>query len=172
MGADSEKPLPEKIYRLMEGNADALAAIDSVVDAATRELRVFDASARSLRDRGFANPARIEVLRNLLSADRAHRLRVILHDTRAIETELPRLLDLLTRFSGQIQIHRTVGQAVDARDPMVIADKSHFWRRLHIDHPRSVVNLNDDAASLPIIDRYEQIWEQSELAVSGGTVGL
>lgn len=163
---------PEKIYQLLANNADAHAAIDGVVNAAQRELRIFDASARALRDRNFGDPGRVEFLRTLLLANRGHRLRVVLHDTKGIETELPRLIALLTRFAGQMEIHRTVGEAIEARDAMIIADNSHFWRKLHIDQPRSVLTMHDDAGTLPIIDRFEEIWERSEPAVSGSTLGL
>lgn len=163
---------PAKLYRLMESNADSACAIEQVVNVAVRELRVFDATARTLRDRGFGNPARIEVLRTLLLANREHRLRIALHDVKAIENELPRLLDLLTRFSGQIQLNRTVDQATEARDSMIIADDSHFWRKLHIDHPRSVITINDAGGTRPFLERFEEIWEKSEPAVSGSTLGL
>jgi hypothetical protein len=156
----------------MESNGDAVGAIEQVVNAARRELRVFDATPRALKDRDFGRPARIERLRTLLLANRGHRLRIVLHDLKAIENELPRLVDLLTRFSGQIQIHRTVDQATEARDSMIIADDSHFWRKLHIDQPRSVITLHDAIDTRPLVDRFEEIWGESELAVSGCTLGL
>ena len=169
---NTESPSPEKIYRLMTNNADAREAIEAVVGTAQRELRIFDASPRTLREREFGRPARVEILHNLLLANRGHRLRVVLHDVKSIEIELPRLIELLTRFAGQFEIHRTVGQATEARDPMVIADSGHFWRQLHIDQPRSVLTLHDEVGARPFIDRFEEIWEMSELAVSGSTLGL
>lgn len=169
----TEQPaVPERIYRLLDSNADANEAIELVVSAARQQLRIFDATPRTLRDRGFGSPGRIETLRRMLLASRVHRLRIVLHDARGIESELPRLTQLLAQFSGQIQIQRTVEQAMDARDPMVIADDAHFWRKPHIEHPRSVLNLNNPADTRPFIERYEQIWEKSELAVSGSTLGL
>jgi hypothetical protein len=169
---NNETPSPEKVYRLMTSRADALDAIDAVVGAAHRELCIFDSNARTLRDRDFGSPARIEILHALLLSNRGHRLRVVLHDVKSIEIELPRLIELLTRFAGQFEIRRTVGQAAEARDPMVIADSGHFWRQLHIDQPRSVLTLHDEIATRPFIDRFEEIWEMSELAVSGSTLGL
>ena len=77
-------PSPEKIYRLMGSNAEALAAIESVVTAAQREIRIFDATPVTLRNRGFGSPVRIEILRALLLANRGHRLHIVLHDTKAI----------------------------------------------------------------------------------------
>jgi hypothetical protein len=156
----------------MQNNADSVGAIEQVVNAARRDLRVFDATPRTLRERGFGSPSRIELLRTLFLTDRGHRLRIVLHDVKAIENELPRLLDLLTQFSDQIQVNRTVDQATEARDAMIIADNSHFWRKLHIDQPRAVITLHDPVGTRPFLERFEEIWEQSEPAVSGSTLGL
>ena len=163
---------PEKIYRLMESKSDARAAIEDVFAQARRELRIFDADPKTLKDRDIGQPARIETLRKFLLGSRNHRLRIVLHDTRSIESELPRLVALLTQFSGQIQLHRTVGQAVEARDPMIIADDAHYWRKLHIDQPRSVLTLHSAVDTRPFVERFEEIWDQSELAVTGSNLGL
>ena len=169
---ETETPAPERIYRLMDTNADAGEAIESVVGAARREIRIFDVDPRTLHDRGFGSPDRIDTLRRLLLASRGHRMRIALHTTTSIESALPRLINLLGQFSGQIQIHRTVGQAIEARDALIIADDAHFWRKPHVDHPRSVLTLHDAADTRPFLERFDEIWEKSELAVSASTVGL
>jgi hypothetical protein len=170
--AQSPSATPEKIYRLMETRADARIAIEEVVVLAKREIRVFDADPKTLRDRDFGTATRIDTLRAFLRAGRDHKLRIALHDTRGIEIELPRLITLLTNFSGQVHIYRTLGQAAEARDPMVIADDAHFWHKLHIDHPRSVLNLHSAADARPFVERFEEIWEQSEQGVTGSSLGL
>ncbi|MEP7154937.1 MAG: hypothetical protein ABI905_04135 [Betaproteobacteria bacterium] len=164
--------LPPPVYQLMSSNAEALEAQERVIAATQRELRIFDMNARTLHDRGFGSPARIEVLRTMLLSTRGHKMRIALHDVKGIESELPRLMDLLARFSGQILIHRTFGAAAEARDPMIIADEDHFWRKLNIDQPRSVLTMYNAVDTRPFIDRFEEIWEKSELAVSGSTLGL
>jgi len=160
------------VYRLMESQVEAKNAIDEVIALTSRELRVFDVSAKALRERDFGRPERIEAIRQKLHGDRNHRLRVVLHDLEQIQSELPRLITLLGQYSGQIAVHRTVGVACNAMDPLVIGDTAHFWHRLYIDHPRSVVSLHDEKAVQPLLERFEQIWESSELALSGGTLGL
>lgn len=162
----------EGLYRIMESNAEALTAIGQVVDAARRELRIFDANPRTLHDRGFGAPARIEMLRKLLLADRANQLRIALHDTAGIESELPRLVALLGNFSSQVRIHRTLGEAAEARDVMIVADDLHCWRKPHIDHPRSIVAMESAADARQFLERFEEIWEKSEPAVSSSTLGL
>lgn len=165
-------PAPEKIYRLMETRSEARAAIAEVVSQARREIRIFDVDPEILKDREFGQTPRIDALRKFLLASRDHRLRIVLHDTRGIESELPRLVALLTQFSGQIQINRTLGQAAEARDSMIIADEAHFWRKLHVDHPRSVLTLHSATDARPFLERFEEIWDQSELAVTGSNLGL
>ena len=163
---------PEKIYRLMGTRTEARAAINEVVALARREIRVFDASPALLKEHEFGQAARIEALRAMLLASRDHKLRIVLHDARSIESEVPRLVALLTQFSGQVHIHRTVGQAVEAHDPMVLADDAHFWHKLHIDHPRSVMTLHSATDTRPFLERFEEIWDQSESAVTGSSLGL
>jgi hypothetical protein len=157
---------------MMESNGDALNAIDEVFAAATRELRIFDVSAVSLRERGMGRPARIDMLRAAFSKNRAMRIRIVLHETNAFESELPRLVALMQMHSAQLKIQRTVGQAREAKDVMLIADDAHFWRKPYFEHPRSIVTLNDPASAQPFIDRFEEIWENTETVAIGGATGL
>ena len=163
---------PEVIYRLMDSTSEGLLAINEVIGQAQHEIRIFDVSAQSLRSRDFGHPARIETLKKILLADRNNRLRIALHETRGIESELARLVELLALFSNQISIHRTMGAARDAKDVMIIADQAHFWRKPYFEHLHSVLTLHDQAAAQPFVDRFEQIWESTEVAVTGSTVGL
>lgn len=166
------QPKPEKIHKVMEGRVDAVGAIDEVIAAARIELCVFDVHVRGMVERGFASPARCDALRALLLGSRNHRLRIALHDIQGFESGLPRLLQLLTQFSGQIQVHRTTGLAREAADPLVVADDCHFWHKLYIDHPRSVMSLHDAQETRPLKERFEEIWDASELGLSGTTLGL
>ena len=159
----------ESGYRIVSGVAESLAAIDSVVATAERTLRVFDIS---LSGRGFNTPARAEQLRQFLVAGRAHRVLVALHDTSLLERENPRLLILLRQFPMSIEIHRTLGQARNALDPFVVADDHSVWHQLHFEQPRAVVALHAPADALPIAQRFDEIWELSEPAVSATTLGL
>jgi hypothetical protein len=156
-------------YRILSGVAESRAAIDSVVAAAERTLRVFDIS---LSGRGFNAPARAEQLRQFLVAGRAHRILIALHDTTLLERENPRLLILLRQFPMSIEIHRTLGQARNALDPFVVADDHSVWHQLHFEQPRAVVALHAPADALPIAQRLDEIWELSEPAVSATTLGL
>lgn len=158
-----------KGYRLISGTAESLEAIDAVVDSAERTLRIFDVT---LSNRGFNTPARAERLRQFLVAGRAHRILIALHETELLERENARLLTLLRQFPMSIEIHRTLAQARNARDPFVVADDHSMWHQLHFEQPRAVVAIHSPADALPIAQRFDEIWELSEPAVSATTLGL
>lgn len=160
---------PKPSYRPISGIADSLAAIDEVIDAARGTLRIFDVS---LSGRGFNAPQRAEKLRAFLVAGRAHRILIALHDTELLERECPRLLTLLRQFPMSIEIHRTLGEARNANDPFVLADDHSVWHQQHWQQPRAIVALHSPPDALPIAQRFEEIWDLSEPAISATTLGL
>ena len=160
---------PQQSYRPLSGINESLAAIDEVIGVAQRAIRVFDIS---LSNRGFNAPARAEKLREFLVAGRAHRLYIALHNTDNLERESPRLLQLLRQFPMSIEIHRTLGQARSAMDPFVLADDHSVWHQLHHEQPRAIVALHSPVDASPIAQRFDEIWDLSEPAVSATTLGL
>ena len=168
----NNNPGADTVYRMMDSRVEASDAIDEVLACAKTEIRIFDSTPATLRERDFGRPACIDRLRQLLIANPQHRLRIVLQETRDIESELPRLLNLLAVLSAQIQIHLCTASARGARDVMIIADDAHFWRKPYFEHPRSILTLRDPAATQPFVDRFEEIWQNSEPAFSGGTAGL
>ena len=166
---EAPKAAHEPSYRKSCGAAESLAAIDEVIGAAERTIRIFDTT---LASRGFNSPARADKLREFLVRGRSHRLLIALHETDLLERECPRLLVLLRQFPMSIEIHRTIAQARTAADPCVIADDHSLWHQLHYEQPRAIVALHSPADALPILQRFDEIWELSEPAVSATTLGL
>jgi len=169
MTNDTPEAAPKPAYRPIFGIADSLAAVDEVIASAERTIRIFDAD---LTNRGFNSPARAEKLREFLVAGRSHRILVALHETDGLERDCPRLLTLLRQFPMSIEIHRTVGEARNARDPFVLGDDHSVWHQLHVDQPRAIVALHSPLDALPIAERFDDIWGLSEPAVSATTLGL
>ena len=159
----------EPSYRQITGIAESLEAIDEVIAVAERTIRIFDIS---LSNRGFNSPARAAALREFLVRGRSHRLLIALHETDLLERENPRLLILLRQFPMSIEIHRTLAQARNATDPFILADDHSLWHQLHVEQPRAVVALRSPADTLPIAQRFDEIWDLSEPAVSATTLGL
>jgi hypothetical protein len=159
----------EHAYRVITSQAESLQAIDEVIGAAQRTLRIFD---YTLGNRGFNSPERAEKLRAFLVAGRAHRIQIALHEPEHLHRECPRLIILLRQFPMQIEIHRTLQQAREATDPFVTADDHSVWHQLHFSQARAVVAVHSPQDALPIVQRFEEIWELSEPAVSATTTGL
>ncbi len=159
----------EPSYKQISGIAESLEAIDEVIAVAERSIRIFDIS---LSNRGFNSPARTAALREFLVRGRSHRILIALHETELLERENPRLLTLLRQFPMSIEIHRTLAQARIATDPFILADDHSVWHQLHVEQQRAVVALHLPADALPISQRFDEIWELSEPAVSATTLGL
>jgi hypothetical protein len=160
---------PEPSYRRISGIAESQEAIDQVIATVRTTLRLFDVS---LAGRGFNSPARTEALRQFLIAGRAHRLLIALHETEKLDRDCPRLLALLRQLPMSIEIHRTLNQARTALDPFVIADDHSVWHQIHYTQGRAIVALHSPADASPIVQRFDEIWDQSEPAISATTAGL
>lgn len=160
---------PEPSYRRISGVAESQAAIDQVIATAQSTLRIFDVS---LGTRGYNGLQRCEALRQFIAGGRSHRVLIALHEPELLERECPRLLQLLRLFPMSIEIHRTLAQARTAMDPFIVADDHSVWHQLHFEQPRAIVALHSPADASPIAQRFDEIWEQSEPAVSATTLGL
>jgi hypothetical protein len=167
--SEDDSQAPQAGYRIISGPAESQQAIDEVLATAERSISIFDVN---LAKRGFNSPQRAEQLRSFLVRGRAHRLRIVLHDTELLDRECPRLLQLLRQFPMSVEIHRTLAQAQQARDPFVIADDHSLWHQLHYEQPRAIVALHSPQDTLPIAQRFEEIWDLSEPAVTATTLGL
>ncbi len=163
------QPLPIPRYERLFGRAEAAAAIEDVIASATHSLRIFDTD---LSDRGFGSPARIERLKNYLLSSRDNKIRVVLHDISKLEQSCARFMILFRQHPNAIVIHQTTEKAKHASDPTIIADDHSYWHLLHFEQPRSILQLRSEEETAPMIERFEQIWEASEMGISSSTLGL
>ncbi len=147
---------------------DYEAAIDRLVGLALGRIRIFD---RRL-GRDYNASTRIELLRALLLANPANRIAVVVHDPHNIRTDCPRLIALQRQFGHAISIHRTQSLARGVYDPFCIADGSHYARRFHFNSQRGVLALHDPERAGDLVQRFNEIWDASQPAVTGTTLGL
>lgn len=152
----------------LSGNNAYEAAIDRVIGTALGRIRIFD---RNL-NRSYNAIARTEALRRFLLAGKANRIDIVVHDPGRIRAECPRLVALQRHFAHAISIHRTQSPARGVYDPFCIVDGSHYARRFHFDSPRGVLVLNDPEGAGLLVQRFAEIWEVSQPAVTGTTLGL
>jgi hypothetical protein len=174
MGEEKRSPiertgnLPNAEYRRFEGVREYEGIIDSQIAQTQRAIRVFD---RSL-SRAWNAPQRHEALRQFLLANRLNRLYIVVHEAEPIEREHPRLMDLLRQFSTAVRIHQTLNAAKHVYDPFVVFDSTHYVHRFHYRYPRAAHGSHDLVGAQQLLDRFEEIWEASALAVNAGVSGL
>jgi hypothetical protein len=163
----TEAPQPER--QLFTEEADFQRHIDSVLALAQSEICLFD---RNLKLSGLETRARLEALTQFLRRDRLNRIFLVLHEVRHVQANCPRLMGLLRMFGHAFTIHRTRPEIASLTEVLLIADKIHYVRRSHFDHPRGAAVYHDEAATKPIRNRFEEIWEASVAGISATTLGL
>lgn len=161
--------MPESSWQLITTRREYQEAVAALIDEARMILRIFDADGRDLE---LNSRERCERLGAFLHQSRDTRLLLVLHSTDHAVRECPRLVDLLRRFSGQIAIHRTEGEAARARDCFVVADDLHIVRRAVHAQPRGAYRRDDSAEAQRMIERFDQLLEAAPIAVSATTLGL
>lgn len=160
--------LPNAEYRRFEGIREYEAVIDGMIPQTLRVIRVFD----NLLSRAWNSPARHEALRQFLLTNRTNRLLIVVHDAAPIERECPRMVELVQQFGTAIRIHQTLTPAKGAYDPFVLFDGNHYVHRFHYRYLRAAQGINDVAGTQLLLDRFDEIWEASVVAVAAGTSGL
>ena len=162
--AEESAPQHSPIYGIPEYEA----AIDKVLEKATSRIRIFDHTL----GREYNTVRRSDVLRRFLLARRRNSLQIVLHDTRTLDRNCPRLLNLLRTYGHAISIHETHPTAKLVYDPFVIVDDRCFVHRFHFDEMRGLSALQDPIGTNTFIERFSEIWEASSPAVFATTLGL
>jgi hypothetical protein len=159
-------------YRVMNTNAEAREAIATLIASAKQEIMIFDRTPITLRERDIGRPEPIEQMRALLLGGKFRKIRIALQDVQGLESELPRLVALLAQFGGQVLIHKATGAARQVQDVLILADAHSVWRKPVYSHPRSVMNFADEVSVKPYVERFEEVWINSELAIADRQSGL
>jgi len=144
------------------------AALDRLVGLALGRIRIFD---RRL-GRDYNATTRVDLMRAFLLANPANRIAIVVHEPDNIRTDCPRLVTLQRQFGHAISIHRTQSLARGVYDPFCIADGSHYARRFHYNSLRGTLTLHDPDGAGELVQRFGEIWEASQAAVTGTTLGL
>jgi hypothetical protein len=160
--------LPHAQYRRFEGMREYQAVIDELIPGTQRYIRVFDQGL----SRAWSTPARYEMLRQFLLANRYNRLLIVVHDAEPIERECPRMVDLVRQFAAAVRIHETQVAAKQVYDPFVVFDALHYVHRFHYRFLRAAQGTNDVIGAKQLIDRHSELWDASALAVAAGKSGL
>jgi hypothetical protein len=162
--ADEPNPQHSPIF----GNAEYEAAIDTILQKASSRIRIFDHAL----GKEYNSLQRSDLMRHFLLASRRNSLQIVVHDTRTMDRNCPRLLTLLRTHGHAISIHETHPTAKSVYDPFVMVDDRCFVHRFHFDEMRGLMALDDPIGTYPFIERFSEIWEASSPAVFATTLGL
>jgi len=156
-------------YAQFETEAEFQGALDRLLAAPGRELRIFDPDLQALR----LNAAqRVEQLRLFLAASRTRRIYIAVHDPDNLTKYCPRMMALLARFAHAIQVNCTHEEIRNIQDSFLVLDQSHYLRRPVAQLYRGALGLHDETEALTMRTRFTEIWSASFPGVAGTTLGL
>ncbi len=144
-------------------------AIDTVITAATQEIRVFD---RNLTRIQLDQKDRAEAIERFLAGDHHRRLRIIVHDPEHCERYCPRLLAMLRRFSQAVEFRQSPSELRHLSECLLLADRAQAAVRFHRDHPRGKIILDAPEEVHPWWQRFADLWELSNPCLSATRLGL
>jgi hypothetical protein len=144
-------------------------AVQKILERATHTLRIFDENLSTLK---LERPGQITTLRQFLSASPKHLLQIAVQDAGHIRAHCPRLMELLTAYSHNLQIIECPPHLANLSDSLIFADERHGVVRFHKDQARAKVILDDIEECMPYLHRQDQILEEGGSPVSGRSLGL
>ena len=160
---------PKTEYRQFESESDFQQAVDALLQAPGRELRIFDPDLSALR---LNTAERVERLQRFLAASRTRRIYVAVHETDHVTKYCPRMMSLLARYAHAIQVQRTHEEIRNIQDSFLVIDQAHYLRRPVAQFFRGALGLHDETEALAMRSRFQEIWAASYPAVSASTLGL
>ena len=160
---------PQTEYVQFDTEAEFQQALDRLLAAQGRELRIFDPDLSALR---LNTAQRVEQLRQFLAASRTRRLYVAVHDPDYLTKYCPRMMALLARFAHAIQVNCTHEEIRNLQDSFLVLDQAHYLRRPVAQQFRGALGLHDDTEALAMRARFVEIWSASFPGVAGTTLGL
>jgi len=159
---------PNAEYRRFESNREYELVIDQLIPLTQRIIRVFDKTL----SRAYNTTTRVELLNQFLLANRTNRLLIVLHDTRPLPLECPRLLEFARQFSHACSIRETLRGAKHVYDPFVVFDGSHYVHRFHHDYMRAAQGTHDATGAQELIDRFGEIQDCAGPPLAAHVTGL
>ncbi len=151
------------------GERNYEAALDLVIAGATKELLIFD---QDFKLGNYASLKRHDLINAFLSNHPQSKLTIILQSTDHFINHCPRLFDLLKIFGHKMTVYETNDVAKVAKDCFVIADKSHYLRRFHVDQARFKFAFDDNAEAAALSMRFDELLDETTESVSATQLGL
>jgi AcrR family transcriptional regulator len=157
------------IYQRFDSEADFRAAVLQVIRLAGRQIRILDTDLQRLPLHG---PDATVLLANFVRRAGPESLLVALHEPGYVQRHSPRLVQLLERHSGAIQIRQVPDNLRHLADGHTLADCTHGARRFHRDFPRGSLLLHNPSEVTPWWQRFDELWALSTPLQLTGSSGL
>lgn len=154
---------------ILIGEALYAEAINLVIAQATSSLLIFD---QDLTHGDYKSLARYQAIRQFLSQHPNSSLTMVLHQSEHLTTQCPRLMELLLIYGHKLTIYVTNDTAKIAKDCFVIADETHYVKRIHIDQARFKYALNDAESCAGLHMRFNELLEETAHTLSATSLGL
>lgn len=146
-----------------------MAALDQLLAMPIAELCIFDHDLKRL---GLESPERHEALKRIFLQGKNTHVKIALRDTLHLLGYSPRLMDLLRAQSHHLSIQQTPENLGHLRDSMIIADDCHALILFDQDQARSKLILKNIPETQIYLQRFKEIWQNSDQPVSASTIGL
>ncbi len=148
---------PEK-HRISRSREEAREIITGLVGAARREIKVF---APLLDPYYFNTPAMEQGLIAFALTHTHNRAQFLIEHVPALQTQ-PRLLGLLQRLGGRLEIRRVDDDAVGLREFFVVADTRAYYRQNDYEILDSSAEADAPGQAAQLERRFAELWARSE----------
>lgn len=140
-----------------------------ILRLAQRNLRLFDANLVRLDLERKENAL---VLRDFLAANPRNTAQIVLRDAEAFRNKSPRLFQLLADFPQTMRVRECAPALQQLSDAIFLADDCHALIRIHEDHARSRLLIDEPKACQAYLTRFEDILKEGGTEISATVLGL
>lgn len=154
---------------ILSGERLYAEAIEMILASAQHRLCIFD---QDLRRGDFSSLKKYELLRSFLSSHINSQLIIVLQSTEFFREKCPRLMELLEIYGHKMTVYETNSTVKHAKDCFILADDSHYIKRIHIDQARFRYAFDDAITVDGLKSRFEELLEATQDSVSPTTIGL
>lgn len=148
-------------------------AVGQILQFAQREMRIFDGDlSGSVSKKGKMLTACAAFLAATPHNMPRIALRIVLRNAEPFRRNSPRLFSLLADFPHIFEVWESGPPTTSLTDSLFLVDDHHALIRIHEDHARSRLILDDATACRSYRLRFEEIMREGGTTISATTLGL
>lgn len=149
--------------------ADYQTALGALIAGVQWRLRFYDAT---LEKGGFNTALRYEQLRAFCLVSPQRRIEILLDEPTHVQTQCPRLMNLLRDFSHVVEIRQIESDSERPAYGFALGDRSAWLKRFDKDALPGLWVHEDAAGAVLLHQEFEQLWQRAIPNVSASPLGL